>query len=243
MPNIVVLSGPICSGKSELAKRLKSQGGFEIYSTSARIKEQMQDSTEGRGSLQEASKDLDGRTNYGWIATELASQADDKRIVVDSARFPQQISRIRQQFGWRVVHIHLSAPTNVLKERFSERAARKDIGMTFDEAMADETEQNSNSLESSADLFIDTSRSDNADIYIRVAARLGMFAPPDRKYVDVLIGSQFGSEGKGQVAAYLAREYDVVMRVGGPNAGHRVSSETGQFTYMAWDSVQRDQKA
>jgi len=42
------------------------------------------------------------------------------------------------------------------------------------------------------------------------------------KSVDVLVGGQYGSEGKGQIAAHLcrAREYDVVMRVGGPNAGH-----------------------
>ena len=44
-------------------------------------------------------------------------------------------------------------------------------------------------------------------------------------YVDVLIGGQYGSEGKGQIAAYIAPEYDILVRVGGPNAGHTVYAE------------------
>lgn len=43
------------------------------------------------------------------------------------------------------------------------------------------------------------------------------------KNVDCIIGGFYGSEGKGKVAAYLAAEYDIAVRVGGPNAGHTVS--------------------
>ncbi len=39
--------------------------------------------------------------------------------------------------------------------------------------------------------------------------------------VDVLLGLQWGDEGKGKIVDYLAKEYDVVARFqGGPNAGH-----------------------
>lgn len=39
--------------------------------------------------------------------------------------------------------------------------------------------------------------------------------------VDVLLGLQWGDEGKGKVVDYLAERYDVVARFqGGPNAGH-----------------------
>ncbi len=39
--------------------------------------------------------------------------------------------------------------------------------------------------------------------------------------VDVLLGLQWGDEGKGKVVDYLAPQYDVVARFqGGPNAGH-----------------------
>lgn len=39
--------------------------------------------------------------------------------------------------------------------------------------------------------------------------------------VDVLLGLQWGDEGKGKIVDYLASEYDVIARFqGGPNAGH-----------------------
>lgn len=45
--------------------------------------------------------------------------------------------------------------------------------------------------------------------------------------VTVVVGGQFGSEGKGKVAHHLAREMgaSVAVRVGGPNSGHTVFSE------------------
>src|SRR5690554_4786002 len=39
--------------------------------------------------------------------------------------------------------------------------------------------------------------------------------------VDVLIGLQWGDEGKGKIVDFLASQYDVIARFqGGPNAGH-----------------------
>src|SRR5215467_11240386 len=39
--------------------------------------------------------------------------------------------------------------------------------------------------------------------------------------VDVLLGLQWGDEGKGKIVDYFARDYDVIARFqGGPNAGH-----------------------
>ncbi|MGB3464590.1 MAG: adenylosuccinate synthase [Cyclobacteriaceae bacterium] len=44
--------------------------------------------------------------------------------------------------------------------------------------------------------------------------------------VDVLLGLQWGDEGKGKVVDYLARKYDLVARFqGGPNAGHTLEFE------------------
>lgn len=40
--------------------------------------------------------------------------------------------------------------------------------------------------------------------------------------VVAIVGLQYGSEGKGQVARSIAELADVVIRVGGPNAGHTV---------------------
>lgn len=38
----------------------------------------------------------------------------------------------------------------------------------------------------------------------------------------VLVGGQYGSEGKGAIAAHVANRYDVHVRVGSPNAGHTI---------------------
>jgi adenylosuccinate synthase len=41
--------------------------------------------------------------------------------------------------------------------------------------------------------------------------------------VDVLLGLQWGDEGKGKIVDYLAPKYDMVARFqGGPNAGHTI---------------------
>ena len=44
--------------------------------------------------------------------------------------------------------------------------------------------------------------------------------------VDVLLGLQWGDEGKGKVVDVLTPKYDVVARFqGGPNAGHTLEFE------------------
>jgi adenylosuccinate synthase len=45
------------------------------------------------------------------------------------------------------------------------------------------------------------------------------------------------------LAAYLAKEYDVLIRVGGPNAGHTVLGATGQYTYHHLPSGAKETKA
>jgi adenylosuccinate synthase len=41
--------------------------------------------------------------------------------------------------------------------------------------------------------------------------------------VSVIVGAQFGSEGKGKISAFLCRGYGHSVRTGGPNAGHTVT--------------------
>ena len=43
-----------------------------------------------------------------------------------------------------------------------------------------------------------------------------------RGKLTVLVGGQYGSEGKGAVAAHVANDYQVHVRVGSPNAGHTI---------------------
>lgn len=48
--------------------------------------------------------------------------------------------------------------------------------------------------------------------------------------VDVLLGLQWGDEGKGKIVDYLADRYDIICRYqGGPNAGHTIKIEDTTF--------------
>ena len=48
--------------------------------------------------------------------------------------------------------------------------------------------------------------------------------------IDVLLGLQWGDEGKGKIVDYLAPKYQMVARFqGGPNAGHTLKFEGKKF--------------
>ena len=48
--------------------------------------------------------------------------------------------------------------------------------------------------------------------------------------VDILLGLQWGDEGKGKIVDFLATKYDVVARFqGGPNAGHTIIFDGKKF--------------
>ena len=51
-----------------------------------------------------------------------------------------------------------------------------------------------------------------------------------RGSLTIVYGAQYGSEGKGQICAYLATnlKYDLAVRVGGPNAGHTFLLKSGK---------------
>lgn len=64
--------------------------------------------------------------------------------------------------------------------------------------------------------------------------------------ISIVVGGQFGSEGKGKVAHYFARERDdirFVVRCGGSNSGHTVIDKTGQvriFQHLPTASILSD---
>ena len=53
--------------------------------------------------------------------------------------------------------------------------------------------------------------------------------------VDVLLGLQWGDEGKGKVVDVLTPKYDVIARFqGGPNAGHTLEFEGEKYVLPFW---------
>src|SRR5205823_12803866 len=94
-----------------------------------------------------------------------------------------------------------------------------------------------------ADIVIHTERCTAADVLVRAASHLRLLGTKSTGYVDVLIGGQYGSEGKGQIASYMSREYDLLVRVGGPNAGHKVFEEPEPYTHHHLPSGTRKSQA
>ncbi len=76
-----------------------------------------------------------------------------------------------------------------------------------------------------ADIVVSPDRCGEEAVLVRAAALLNLYPRSNDASVDVLIGGQFGSEGKGNIVGHIAPEYDLLVRVGGPNAGHQVYAE------------------
>src|SRR5712671_2147113 len=122
---VIVLSGPVSAGKSTLAKALASRYRFEVLATKALLMEVLGPDVD-RGALQQAGEDLDRKTGGAWVGDALARYAaklgENTEVVVDSVRLVAQVDAIRAGFGARVVHVHISAPEDVLETRWKGRS-------------------------------------------------------------------------------------------------------------------------
>ena len=232
---VVVLSGSVASGKTTLAKRLRERYGAHHLRTQELLRaraaaEGLGDLT-SRRALQNYGEELDRRTRGRWVADDLgplvAGLPDRSVVVVDAIRIAQQLDALHEAFGRRITHVHLDADLDVLARRYAQR---RDSGLAelgdYALVRADPTEsQRVPELAGHADLRIDTATTSESGVLLRCAARLRLLPPVGEQLVDVVVGAQYGSEGKGNVCFYLAPEYDVLVRTGGPNAGPWVPTD------------------
>jgi len=234
-PRAVVLSGRVCAGKSALAKQLYEKAGATLVKSKDLLLEHLPRMGPGRRAAQLAGQRLDKETGGRWLADSLNRKLMNEErfelLVVDSVRIPEQVHFLRQS-GWAVTHVHLDANEETLAKRYASRAKDGEFA-SYRELSKNWTERHVNELSKLADVVIDTDRCSADDVFARVVARLQprpVIAVPN---IDILIGGQYGSEGKGNIAHYLAPEYDVLVRVGGPNAGHQVfvGGTEGSYTF------------
>lgn len=242
---IVALSGPVAAGKSTLATGL--QRDYAALSISTRELLRARAGTgqplDDRRSLQEFGEHLDTSTDGRWVAEDVRpaveSAASGSVIVIDAVRVPAQLEVLRELFGRRVWHVHVqSSSEQELAARYARRAAAdgplRELP-DYEQVKLNATEANVPHLADLADIVLDTHRNTAQDVLIRCAARLGLLPDLDAQLVDILVGGEYGSEGKGNIAYYLAPEYDMLMRVGGPNAGHKVPTDN-PFTHRSLPS-------
>lgn len=249
---VVVISGQVGAGKSTLARGLVTT--FSAVSVGTKDLLQLTAASRGvalqaeRSALQDYGASLDTETGGRWVADAVAARISGAPIagraahqvsdpgndqptglyIVDAVRTREQIEFLREALGADVVHVHLYSSEQVLSQRYKDRgnaSGLKELS-SYAEVAEDPTEQSVAHLNQEADVAIDTERSNEADVLIRAAAALGLLPDADVRLVDVLVGGQYGSEGKGNLAFFLARDYDLLVRVGGPNAGHKVPLPT-----------------
>ena len=231
---IILLSGPVASGKTTLGDTLVTRYHFHRIKTRELIQAYQRTDLE-REALQLAGEALDRKTRGRWVADALGREVlklpGDRTVLVDSVRIEAQVKAVRQAFGSTVTHVHLTASLQELSRRYRKRPKHLKELASYEDVRANPTERGVDKLKEIADVVVDTHRSTPDQVVVRVAARLGLYGRRYERLVDVLVGGEYGSEGKGQIAAYLAPEYEVLIRVGGPNAGHTVYEEPTPFTF------------
>jgi adenylosuccinate synthase len=246
--HIIILSGHVGAGKTTLAQLLVERFGAVHIKTHDLLSMLGPSVPQERRSLQVFGESLDKKTKGAWVRDGLkrliAGLSDDSLIVLDSARIPNQVEAIRAGYGRNVVHVHLTADYAVLTDRYRNRSAPrlKELS-SYTAVRKNKTEQQVEALAPIADVLIRTDRTTPADVLVRVASHVGLYGRENRQVVDVIIGGDYGSEGKGQIAAYLAPEYDLLVRVGGPNAGHSVYEDPTPYIFHHLPSGSRASKA
>lgn len=236
MHKLVVLSGPVAVGKTSFGNALQTRFAIEKISTRRYIVAHT-GCAEERAALQTAGDDLDRKTGGKWVADAVSEQSagvsEETVLLVDSARIAAQVEKLRERFGRDSVrHVHLTAPDDVLEARYLARPAAVREFATYAEVKRSPTEAAIGSLEHIADVIVDTSTGTSSSQVANAVE--GWLTTPDQReqLVDVFVGAQYGSEGKGNVCAFVAREYDVLMRIGGPNAGHKVKEPPYKYVQL-----------
>jgi len=204
-------------------------------STSELIKQAKPDVSNDRAAMQAAGEALDRESGGKWVASALSELADGSgqaNVAIDAVRIEAQIDALRDVFGTIVTHIHLTAADAELERRYMARPAEMREFASYSEARESPTEAGVGALAAIADVVVQTDRCEQDDVFVRAVAQLSLYPRAPFPLVDVLVGAQYGSEGKGNIAAHLAREYGVLVRVGGPNAGHKVAYPKRTFIHL-----------
>ncbi len=235
----MLVSGPICSGKSAFTNGLKERYRAKVVKTRELILKAKPRTKPVRRSLQLAGEALDRADGGAWVGSALIELLESRRegstpaglYVVDSVRIQGQIEAIRKAYGADVHHIHLTAKDDELQRRFEARNAQGDQGVSYEKLKKNQTEKNIEKLAELADIVVSTDRCTSGAVLVRATALLNLYPRSSDALVDVIVGGQYGSEGKGNIVGHIAPEYDLLIRVGGPNAGHSVYAEPNPEKY------------
>jgi dephospho-CoA kinase len=164
-PPVVVISGEVAAGKTKTGEILEaSEFGYARISRAIkklRWPAECEDKPP-RSWYQQTGMELHRTIGQRALCAEtLAFIADPAAaFVIDGARWREDIAFFREKFGKRVLHIHLTAKTEVRKRRFDER----DKDISFEAADHDEIEREAYELANGADAIFDNSTDDESQL-------------------------------------------------------------------------------
>ena len=166
---IILLSGPVSSGKSTLAKGLAERYDIPVLKTSEVLKRQVRsDLRQDRKVLQVKGERLDRKTRGRWVLEELGEWSNQRKtdsdVIVDSVRIAEQIQAIREAYGPIVIHVHLTAPVEDLEDRFNDRRKQgREKDFKYAEVRENSTEKQVEDLAKIADIVVNTKRCTEAN--------------------------------------------------------------------------------
>jgi len=201
---IVLLAGQSSAGKTTLARALVATGHRQHISTSDFLRSLTSDNSPA--GLFVAGEMLD-RSSPGWLR-ELAERPS-RDSVIDAVR-----SRTQDlQFGGQVVRVNVRASYGDIDERARMRNRPGPVPAVVPYQFAN------------PDFVWDSSRVSLGTAVSAVNQLCGSGV------ADILVGGQYGSEGKGKLADLLAHRYHYLVRSGGPNAGHTVRARNYEHCF------------
>jgi len=221
---LVVISGPIGVGKTTFGDALVKLFGARRVSTRQWLLDNT-GCTNDRASLQAAGESQDDQTKGAWVVRvveDATASGQDKLLVLDAARIEGQVQALRDRYGIDVFHVHLNADQAELEHRYATRKSELKEYSSYGEARRHGTEAQVGTLAAIADVVLEADHSGAETLAVTAIAMLGEPVKKPKRLVDVIVGGQYGSEGKGNICAKIAKDYCALMRIGGPNAGHRV---------------------
>lgn len=179
---LVLLSGPVAAGKTTLRDFLGAEHGFTFVRSSTYLLEKAKHEglPSDRNGLQELGDRLDIETDYRWVVDDVARPSmtaapHNVRWLVDAVRKPRQVQHFRSLESARVLHVHLTAPEEVLRQRYESRlvgSAAETSAKAYDNAVAHPNEVESRGLVRIADAVFDVTKQSTAELAEKLVTRM-----------------------------------------------------------------------
>jgi dephospho-CoA kinase len=177
-PFVIGVSGPIAAGKTTLAEILQAQG--YAYTRFSLVIDDILNERNlplDRQNRQTVGIEINRDGRQRELAERTISRvAGASTIVVDGLRFPDDHAFLREKFGFRFHHIHVSASDDIRRERYAERLELPSLeaDKAFAEANASEVERMVPALQQLADetLFNVGTKDDMAAMLLSLLAQL-----------------------------------------------------------------------